>query len=309
MSKKVKQVDLLIIGAGVAGLTAGIYAGRLKLNTLIIEDEIIGGQIRDAYIIENYPGFSSISGSDLIDKMQAQAIHSGATIDEFDNIVSVKLTDNEKIIESENYIYKPKAVIIAAGAKRKELPIPEEKKFRGSGIHYCEICDGHLYEGKHIAVVGGGSSSVGAAIFLSKYAEKITLIHRSEHLRADKKSQEELFNNKKINFLWNTQVKQAMGNELLESVLLENVNTKENTELKLDGIFVNIGSVPRTAMYKEYINIDSYGNIEASETCETNVKGVFAAGDVRVKEVRQLTTAASDGTIAALMAEKYILQQ
>lgn len=309
MSKKVKQVDLLIIGAGVAGLTAGIYAGRLKLNTLILEDEIIGGQIRDAYIIENYPGFSSISGSDLIDKMQEQAINSGATIDEFDSVVSIKLTDNEKIIESENYIYKPKAVIIAAGAKRRELPIPEEKKFRGNGIHYCEICDGHLYEGKHIGVVGGGSSSVGAAIFLSKYAEKITLIHRSEHLRADKKSQEELFNNKKINFLWNTQVKQAMGNELLESVLLENVNTKENTELKLDGIFVNIGSVPRTDMYKEYINIDSYGNIEAGETCETNVKGVFAAGDVRAKGVRQLTTAASDGTIAALMAEKYILQQ
>lgn len=307
MDKKEKTLDLLIIGAGPAGLTAGIYAGRLKLKTLILEDELVGGQIKDAYIVENYPGFNSISGSELIDKIQEQAINCGVEIDEFDKILSVRLTDNEKIIETKSYIYKPKAVIIASGSKKRELPIPEEKKFHGNGIHYCELCDGSLYEGKHIAVVGGGNTAVGAANFLSKYAKKVTLIHKRDHLRADKKSQEELFNNKKIEILWNSKIKQAIGNERLEAVIVE--NEKEAYKLELDGIFAYIGLTPRTDLYKDYLKLDNYGNIEAGESCETNVKGVFAAGDVRTKVFRQLTTAVSDGTAAALMAEKYILNK
>ena len=308
MNKTEKELDLLIIGAGPAGLTAGLYAARLKLSTLILEDELVGGQIRDAYVVENYPGFTSIGGSDLTDKMREQSTLAGAVIDEYDTILSVKLTNDEKVIETEQYLYKPNAVIIASGAKRRELPIPEEKKFHGNGIHYCELCDGHLYEGKHLGVIGGGSSAVGAADFLSKYAAKVTLIHRSGQLRADKKSQEDLFANKKVEVVWDSEVKHALGDDKLTAILLENPQSKEHTELKLDGIFVYIGSIPRTQMYKDYINVDEYGNIVASETCETNVQGVFAAGDVRQKLFRQLTTAVSDGTVSALMAERYILK-
>ncbi len=307
MIKKEKKLDLLIIGAGPAGLTAGIYAARLKLKTLILEDELVGGQIKDAYLVENYPGFISITGSELIDKIQNQAINCGVEIDEFDKIISVKLTNSEKVIETKSYIYKPKAVIIAAGAKKRELTIPEEGKFHGKGIHYCELCDGHLYEGKHIAVVGGGNSALQAANFLSKYAEKITLIHELNHLQADKKNQQELFDNKKIEILWNSKIQHAIGDNKLEAVLIENI--KETYKLDLDGIFVYIGLSPRTDLYKDYLNLNNYGNIEAGETCETNVKGVFAAGDVRTKIFRQLTTAVSDGTIASLMAEKYITNE
>lgn len=306
MSKKEKELDLLIIGAGPAGLTAGIYAGRLKLNTLIIEDELIGGQIKESYIVENYPGFNSISGSELVDKFQQQAINSGALIDEFDKIISVKLTDNDKIVETENYIYRPKAVIIASGAKRRELPIAEERKFHGKGIHYCELCDGALYEGKEIAVVGGGNSAVEAADFLSKYASKITLIHQFDHLQADKRNQEELFSNKKITVMWNSEITSAIGDDSLKAVIVENRISKEVSELKIDGVFVNIGMLPRTDLYREVLNLDGFGNIIADETCQTNIKGVFAAGDVRSKQFRQLTTAVSDGTVAALMAERFI---
>lgn len=306
MNKEEKALDLLIIGAGPAGLTAGIYAGRLKLNTLIIEDELIGGQIKESYIVENYPGFNSISGSELVDKFQQQAVNSGALIDEFDKIISVKLSNNDKIIETENYIYRPKAVIIASGAKRRELPIAEERKFHGKGIHYCELCDGALYEGKEIAVVGGGNSAVEAADFLSKYASKITLIHQFDHLQADKRNQEELFNNKKVTVMWNSEITSAVGDDSLKAVIVENRISKEASELKIDGVFVNIGMLPRTDLYRDLLDLDSFGNIIAGETCQTNIKGVFAAGDVRSKQFRQLTTAVSDGTVAALMAEKFI---
>jgi thioredoxin reductase (NADPH) len=308
MNKTVKNIDLLIIGAGAAGLTAGLYAARLKLDTLIIENELVGGQIRDAYVVENYPGFNKISGSELTDRMQEQSKLAGAIIDEFDQVLAVKLTDDEKIIETENYLYKAGAVIIASGAKRKELPIPEEKQFHGNGIHYCEICDGHLYEGKHVGVIGGGGSAVGAAIFLTKYASKVTLIHHSTQLRADKTSQAELFANEKIEILWNSEVKQALGTKKLEAVIMENPQSQERRELKLDGLFVYIGSNPSTEIYQDYVDVNAYGNIIAGENCETNVQGVFAAGDVRQKPVRQLTTAVSDGTVAALLAEKYIVK-
>ncbi len=306
MSKVEKNLDLLIIGSGPAGLTAGLYAARLKLDTLILEDELVGGQIKDAYIVENYPGFNSISGSDLIDKIQEQVISAGAKLDEYDNVISVKLTDEEKIIETKKYIYKPKAVIIASGSKRKELPIEEEKKFHSRGIHYCELCDGSLYENKHIAVVGGGSSALLAASLLANYGSKITIIHRRDSFRADKKIQDEIFNNKKIEIIWNTKVISAIGEDKLKGLTIQNVNTKENSNLEVDGVFVYIGLLPRTEIFKDFIKVDNLGNIISNENCETNVKGVFAAGDVRVKAVRQLTTAVSDGTIAALMAEKYI---
>src|SRR3712207_407510 len=213
MNKPNKAIDVLIIGSGPAGLTAGIYASRLKFLTLILEDEIIGGQIRDAYRIENYPGFINISGIDLIKNIQEQAIASGCIIDEFDKILSVKLTNDKKIIETQSYIYNAKTVIIASGAKRRQLPIPEENNFHGKGIHYCELCDGHMYENKHIAIIGGGNSALLAVKFLSMYAKKITIIQQFDYFQAEKKIQEETFNNPKVNIIWNSEVKHARSEE------------------------------------------------------------------------------------------------
>lgn len=306
MEKENKDIDILIIGAGPAGLTAAIYTSRLKLKTLVLEDEIIGGQIRDAYTIENYPGFKNITGVDLTKKMEEQAIASGAIIDEFDKIISIKLSNSEKIVETESHIYNAKVVIIASGAKRRELPIPEEKKFHGKGIHYCELCDGHMYDGKHIAVVGGGNSALLAVNFLSKYAEKITLVHQLDYFQAEKKIQDEVFKNPKVTILWNSEIKHAIGDNNISKISVENIKTKQETELSVDGIFVYIGFIPRTDLFKDYITLDKFGNILADETTKTNIDGVFAAGDVRSKSFRQLTTATADGTVAALMAEKFI---
>ena len=306
MDKPEKNIDVLIIGSGPAGLTAGIYASKFKLSTLILEDEIVGGQIRDAYTIENWPGFMKISGTEFVEKMNAQVIASGALLDEFDRIISVKLTDDERLVETESTLYHAKVVIIAAGAKRRELPIPEEKKFHGNGIHYCELCDGHIYDGKEIAVVGGGNSALLAVKFLSKYAKKITIIQQFDYFQAETKIQDEVFANPKVEILWNSEVRHAAGEEKLTKIIIENVKTRQTSNLNLDGVFVYVGLIPRTDLYKDYITLDKYGYILAGETTETNVKGVLAAGDVRGKLFRQVTTAAGDGTVAALMAEKFI---
>lgn len=308
MNKATKTIDVLIIGSGPAGLTAGIYASRLKLSTLILEDEIIGGQIRDAYTIENYPGFMNISGIALTKNMQQQAISSGCTIDEFDKILSIKFTNDKKIVETHSYIYNAKTIIIASGAKRRQLPIPEENTFHGKGIHYCELCDGHMYEGKHIAVVGGGNSALLAVKFLSMYARKITIVQQFDYFQAENKIQEETFNNPKVDIIWNSEVRHALGVDKLSKIVIENVQTKTTDELFVDGLFVYIGFIPSTELYKDYITLDEFGNILADETTKTNIAGVFAAGDVRSKLFRQITTATADGTVAALMAEKFINQ-
>jgi thioredoxin reductase (NADPH) len=310
MNKPEKPLDVLIIGAGVAGLTAGIYAARFKLATLILEDELIGGQIKDAYVVENYPGFDQIKGSDLIGRMQEQALRAGVTLDEFDQIVAINLTAHEKIVETKTTIYRPTAMIISAGMKRRELPVPQEGKLRGRGIHYCQLCDGHLYDGKTVAVVGGGNGAISAANFLDKYANQIYLIHQLPDLTADDlTAREKMFGNPKITYLPNTKVLAAVGAKTLTALTLENIATGEITELPLDGVFVQIGSNPNTALYKKQITLDNFGYIVADETCITNVPGVYAAGDIRTKTFRQLTTAVSDGTVAALQAEKYIQNQ
>ncbi|MBP2650539.1 MAG: Thioredoxin-disulfide reductase [Firmicutes bacterium] len=309
MGKTEKKVDLFIVGAGVAGLTAGLYGSRMKLNTLILEDELVGGQIKNAYIVENFPGFNKIKGSELIDNLEQQAMQAGAVVDEFDKVVAVTLTDNEKIVETETAIYRPRAVIIASGAKRRELPAAEEQKFRGNGVHYCELCDGPLYEGKTIAVVGGGNAAVGAVEFLTKYAKKIYLINRSAKLTAETLRQEKLAGYANVEILLNSVITKINGESVVESVDIQSIVDHQTRVLELDGVFVNIGSSPRTELFKTSIKTDLAGYIEAGETCETNIAGVYAAGDVRTKPIRQLTTAAADGTVAALLAEKYILRQ
>ena len=305
MAKEILHKDVIVIGAGMAGLTAAMYIGRMNLSVLVLENGIVGGQIANAVAIENYPGFVKISGKDLISTLQTQAENFGAVIDEFDSIVKVSLRENPKVVETEEHIYTADVVIIASGMERRKLPLPEERKFAGRGVHYCELCDGHMYQDKIIAVMGGGNAAVDAANFLTKYAKKLYLIHRSE-FRADEVSQKKLKSNPKVEIKLQTEIKKLLGDKKLSSVEILDKNSGETSELAVDGIFVNIGVVPNTELFKGQIELAESGRIIAGEDCRTNIEGVFAAGDVREKEIRQLTTAAADGTTSALLAEKYL---
>ncbi|WP_026888024.1 thioredoxin-disulfide reductase [Clostridium beijerinckii] len=309
MDKEKKELDLVIIGGGPAGLTAAMYAGRAKLNTLLLENELVGGQVRNSYTIENYPGFKSISGGDLADIFQEQARNLGANIDEFDSIEKIYISDDEKIIETESYVYQPKAVIIATGAAPRKLPIPQEERFSGRGIHYCAICDGALYQGKKVAVVGGGNSALEESIFLTRFAEKVYLVRRYDYFKGEQSLIDEVFNNPKIDVLLNKDLIGANGKEFLESVIIKDTKTQETSNLDVNAVFGYIGTEPRTKEIKDYINLNEQGYIITDEELQTNIQGVYAAGDVREKKYRQITTAVSDGTIALLNAEKYILKK
>lgn len=307
--KETKELDLIVIGGGPAGLTAAIYAGRAKLNTLLLEDKILGGQVRNSFVIENYPGFKSVTGGELADLMQAQAEEVGITIDEFDLIQNIILSDEEKIVETESCIYKPKALIVATGAVPKRLPIEKESAYDGRGIHYCAICDGVLYSDKVVAVVGGGSAALEEALYLSKIAKQVYIIRRHDYFKAEQSVIDNVYKNDKIKVLLNQDLVDIKGDGCVETAVVRNTKTGEISELALSAIFGYIGTEPKTENVKDYIDITDKGYIITNEDMETNIKGVYAAGDVRDKKYRQITTAVSDGTIAALNAEKYILEK
>ena len=308
MAKKHQKRDVVIIGAGMAGLTAALYAGRSGLSVLVLESELVGGQIANAVGIENYPGVPGIGGGELISAVQTQAEKFGAVVDEFDSIMSVNLSAQPKIIETENAVYEAGAVILATGMKRRKLPLKEADRYEGRGVHYCELCDGQAYAGKTVAVIGGGNAAVDAAEYLSKLASKLYLIQRSE-LRADAASVERLLSHPNVELLLQTEPKALSGDTRLTAATLFDRKAEATRELSLDAVFVNIGVEPNTAMFADQVKLDKAGNIVAGEDCRTNLDGVFAAGDVRTKEVRQLTTAAADGTVAALGAVRYLRSQ
>lgn len=309
MSKKVKELDLIIIGAGPAGLTAAIYSARANLNMLLLEDAIVGGQVRASYTIENYPGFKKIEGSALSDLIQEQAVGLGAKIDEFDLIERVKFSDEEKIVETSSYIYKPAAVIISTGAVPKRLPVPNEQKYAGKGIHYCAVCDGAMYGGKTIGVVGGGNSALEEALFLSRFAEKVIMIRRFDYFNGEKSTLSEVLNNPKIKIMYNWDLHDVYGEDFMDRAKIKNTLNREEKEIKMDAVFGYIGTEPKTELFKEYLNLNKQGYIITDENMRTNIKGVYGAGDVREKAFRQITTAVADGTIAALDAEKYITEK
>lgn len=309
MSKPIKEIDLIIIGAGPAGLTAAIYAARSNLSTLILEKDVIGGQVRSSYTIENYPGFNLIKGNELADRMEAQATQLGATIDEFDFIEKVSLSDDDKIVETGDYIYKPKAVIIATGASPKKLPIPSERKYLGKGIHYCAVCDGAGYKDDVIAVVGGGSAALEEAMFLAQYAKKVIIIRRHDYFNGEAKVLEAVNNTPNIEIMYNWDLIDVEGEGFVENAIIQNTKTNEIQNLDLKAVFGYIGTEPKTDLFRSYLEMSEAGYILGNESMETNIKGVYVAGDVREKEFRQITTAVSDGTIAALKAEHYIREQ
>lgn len=309
MDKEVKELDLLIVGGGPAGLTAAIYASRAKINMVLLENQLLGGQVRNSYTIENYPGFKEISGGELADIISDQAKALGATIQNFSNIISVKLSDNEKIIETKKVIYKPKAVIIASGATPKKLPITNEEKYSSRGIHYCAVCDGAMYEGSIVGVVGGGNSALEEAIFLTKFASKVIMIRRYDYFKGEKAMIDEVMNNPKIEIMYNWDLVNVEGEDFVNKAIIKNTKTEEQKEIELSAVFGYIGTEPKTELFKEYISLSPQGYIITDESMQTNIKGVYGAGDIREKLFRQITTAVSDGTIAALAAEKYLTEK
>lgn len=306
-----KIYDLLILGSGPAGLSAGLYAGRARLSTLIIEKDKDGGQIVLTNEIDNYPGcIEGETGTALIERMTKQVKNFGAE-KVYDEIIEANLNGKEKILVGKKGEYRGKTVIIASGASSRQIGCPGESTFIGKGVSYCATCDGAFFEGLEVFVVGGGDAAVEEALFLTKFARKVTIVHRRNELRAAKAIQEKAFANPKIEFLWDSVVKEIKGQGLVNSMIVENVKTKELTEIKANendgtfGIFVSIGYEPKTKIFEGIINLKN-GYIITDENMKTNVDGVFAAGDIRVKSLRQVVTAAADGAIAAVQAEKYL---
>lgn len=303
--------DVIIIGAGPAGLTAALYAGRARMSTLIIEKEKDGGQIVLTSEVENYPGcLEGESGPTLIDRMAEQAKHFGAE-KVYDEILEVKLEGKEKVLVGKKAEYIGQTVIIATGASLRPIGCSGEKQFTGKGVSYCATCDGAFFEGLEVFVVGGGDTAIEEAMYLTKFARKVSVIHRRDELRAAKSIQEKAFANPKMNFIWDSAVHEIKGDGLVNSMVLENLKTGEMTELVADeddgifGVFVFIGYTPKTNIFEGIIDMDK-GYIVTDENMKTNVEGVYAAGDVRLKSLRQVVTAAADGAIAAVQAEKFL---
>ena len=303
------RCDVLIIGAGPAGLTSAIYTSRSRLQTVVIDQNLAGGQVATTFHISNYPGTNGeVRGIDLMENMKKQAIDFGAQIDEMQRILEINFTSNEKYIKTEHNDYYSKSVIIATGAEPRKLPVPEERDYRGRGIHYCATCDGALYIDATVLVIGGGISALEEATFLTRYARKVIIVNRNNTFRVSGLSLNETLKNPSIEVMYNTVVESVSGDNFLDTAVLKNTITNESKSMKVDGIFVYIGMVPNSELFKNFLDLSEYGYILADEKLSTNIPGVYVAGDVRDKEIRQISTAVGDGTIAAIMSEKYISQ-
>lgn len=302
------KYQVVIIGAGPAGLTAGIYTSRAFLSTLILENTAPGGQAATTDIIENYPGFpDGIKGPDLMNSMEKQARHFGAEI-KFGQMADLKNKDAEDkiIILDDGTTIQCNAVIIACGAKPNELGVPGENKFRGKGVSYCATCDGAFFKNKDVAVVGGGDAALEESIFLAKFTSQVSLIHRRDQFRGAKILQERISTEPKIKTVLNSIIKEIVGNSQVEKIKIENVQTKEVSFLNCSGIFIYAGNKPNTDLLKNIVQTDEKGYIITDDDMKTNIRGIFAAGDVRKKSLRQVVTAAGDGATAAMAAEKHL---
>lgn len=301
--------DVLIMGAGAAGLSAAIYASRAKMNTVVIDESVPGGQTASTYHIANYPGTPGmVRGKEIIQNMREQALSFGTKIDDLKEIAEIKLKDKIKYVRTEDMEYFAKAFIIASGAKPRALPAENADEFKGKGIHYCATCDGSMYQDRKIVVIGGGNSAVEEAVFLTRFASHVTIIHQFDNFQASKTAQEEAFSNSKIDIIWDSEVRKVNGQgHALTSVIIENLKTKELSEAPTEGAFVYIGTEPMSMVYQNQVELDKWGYVIASEDTKTNVDGVYVAGDIRTKPIRQVVTAASDGAVAGIMAERYIV--
>lgn len=297
--------DIVIIGGGPAGMTAGVYGGRAELNTLILEKNFHGGQMVSTSEIENYPALPDTNGIELSNKMLEHAKKFGAKID-YKGVDKIEVLENglKKLTCGTDEILT-KTVILSMGATPRKLGIDKEEKFTGRGLGYCAICDGGFYRNKVVAVNGGGDTAVEDALYLSRICQKVYLIHRRDELRANKTLQTRL-EKSDVEVVWNSTIKEITGEDKLTGVVVTNKITGQDTQIDLDGLFVAIGTIPTSDLAKGVVELDSKGYIIANEDCQTNVPGIYAVGDIRVKSLRQVITAAADGAIAVFAAEKYI---
>jgi len=301
-----RSYQLIIIGGGPAGLSAGLYASRSKLDTLLIEKAGLGGQILNAEMVENYPGFpQGISGSELGALIAQQATKYGLpTV--FAEVQGIEMRGAEKIVSTSEGQYRAKALIIAAGSEYSKLGVPGEEEFTGRGVSYCAMCDGAFFRDQVVAVVGGGNVALNDALFLTRFATKVIVIHRRDQLRATKILQERAFANPGINFLWDTVVESITGDNLVREIRLRNVKTGKGSSLVVSGVFAAVGLRPNTGYLKGLLKLDEGGFIPVNNQMETEVPGVFAAGDIRAGSIRQVVSAAGDGATAAIAAERFL---
>ncbi len=310
MAKETKSVDVLIIGGGPAGLTAGIYAGRGQLNTVIVERALPGGQIAQTDEVENYPGFpDGIAGPELSERMVKQAEKFGVSI-VMDEVKGLSKNGQDFTVNTGSTDYTAKAVIIATGANPRRLDVPGEDEFYGRGVSTCATCDGFFYRGKEVVVVGGGDAAVEEGLFLTKFADKVTVIHRRDELRANKAAQERAMANPKMHWMWNTTVEEVIGDDgLVTGVKTKNTETGEEGIFNTDGVFIFIGHIPNTDYLNGVVELGDTGYVAVKDEIYTNVEGIFAAGDVSDEIYRQLSTSVGAGTRAAMMAEKMLAEK
>ncbi|MGO8988370.1 MAG: thioredoxin-disulfide reductase [bacterium] len=301
-----KTYDVIIVGGGPAGLTAGLYTSRSRLRSVLIDNGLLGGQMTTTELVENYPGFPhGIAGDELSRLMEEQAKRFGLEIVS-QYVVEVKLEGDKKVIKTEEGTYLADALIICTGTEYRNLGVPGEKEFAGKGVSYCATCDGAFFQGNQIVVVGGGDSALTEALYLTKFVKEVTIIHRREALRGTKIYQERVFANPKIKMLWNSVIQEIKGGQTVQSIRVKNLKSGEVTEHDIQGVFLFVGLLPRTQFLKGLVETDEEGYVLTAGNGETSVKGIFAAGDCRKKLVRQIATAVGDGATAACAVEKYL---
>ena len=305
MTSLYNDVDVLVVGAGPGGLTAAQYASRANLKTVIVEQGAPGGELLNTADVENYPGFTKISGPELATKIYDSSMCFGAeSVSGY--VADIVCEGAYKIVTVGDTTYRAKAVIIATGATHRELGLESEKRLTGKGVSYCAVCDGFFFRNRDVVVVGGGDSAVEEGTFLTQFVNKVTLIHRRDQLRAQQILQDRLFANEKVEVIWNSEVKEIKGDQSVSSVLIENTETDEQSEIPAEGVFIYVGMVPNSQMVAQLGVTNEEGWIVTNERMETTVPGLFAVGDVRLKHLRQIATAVGDGSIAGQTAYEYL---
>ncbi len=299
--------DIIIIGAGPAGLTAAIYARRADKSVLLIEKETFGGQITHSPRVENYPGFESLSGSDLGGKLFEHAMALGVDI-ELDTVTAIRAAEGGLEILCESGSHLGKSAIIATGSRHRELGVAGEERFVGEGISYCAVCDGAFYKGKHVAVIGGGNSALQEAVLLSETCSRVTVVQNLAHLTGEESLQNILAKRDNVDFIYNATVDSLLGEDTFAGITIRDSESESTRDLAVDGIFVCIGQVPANEAFADVVALNDYGYVAADESClpTATLPGVFVAGDCRAKAVRQVTTATADGAVAALAACRYV---
>ncbi len=302
-----QKEKVIIIGSGPAGLTAALYTARANLNPLVLAGDLLGGQVALTSEVENYPGFpQGLTGAEMVELMKAQAERFGARI-EFDAVEQVNFTQGPPFyVRSRSGEYEAEAVIVTVGANPRKLGVPGEAEFTGRGVSYCGTCDGFFFRGKEVVVVGGGDSALEEGIFLTKFATRVTIVHRRDELRAGATLQQRARSNEKIHFVWNTVIDEIRGNGTVQSVVLNNKKTGEVSEFKTDGVFIFIGHDPNSTLFGDQLALDNHGYVVTDKLMQTSVEGVFAAGEIQDSIYRQVSTSVGQGAAAAISCERWL---